>query len=299
MKKVVISLIAASLALSAAHGQNQFGSGDGSATGNGSGYQGGFDIPPPPDGPPPPMDFSQVEVPQEILDLRTAVVDARDLVRTERAALIESLGEEATPEDVQAALQAWRALPETEAAFDDLRSAQAELREAMKVYRPVPPVIEVPEEIQAKMDDLKGLREDLKASREMVIQALGEDATDEEIRAALEDWRTVNVEAIDATKALAEEVRAWHRENRPQRDQRVREGIRDRRQAFRENAVELRQAHRGLREELANPDLTPEQRREMIRQFREEQRDLLKERKQLRRGGRFNDDGEGGERRPG
>jgi hypothetical protein len=242
------------------------------------------------------------EIPEEVLALHAEVAALRDALRADRTAVIDSLGTDATRDDIKAALEAWHDSPEVVVQRDELNALTKDLRDIVKENRPERPVIEVPEEIEAKRVDLEASREALAASREAVVAALGEDATDEDVRAAIDAWREENSVEIDAAKALAEEIRNWFRDNRPERPDRPfapGKGMKDRFKDFKENANAMRDAHMQFREDLKNPDLTPEQRREIIQQFKQDQQELLNERKQLKRQGRDDGDSVGGGRRPG
>jgi hypothetical protein len=143
------------------------------------------------------------------------------------------------------------------------------------------------------------LRRSLADSRRAAILALGEDPTDEEVQAAIEAWRTANADVLTEVEDLSKELRDWFRANRPGRAAPSRsQGMADRAANFRENAKALRQNRQAMRNELGNPDLTPEQRRAMIQEFREEQRQILSEQKELRRQERLNQGVGGGDRRP-
>lgn len=136
----------------------------------------------------------------------------------------------------------------------------------------------------ALRDEAKALHESLKASREEAIDALGEDATEEEIKAALDAWREAHADDFARLEEIREEVRTYLRENRPERGERggASEAVRERREAFRETSQELRAAREALREALDAAE-TEEERRALIEEFREEQRELMQERKELRR----------------
>jgi hypothetical protein len=127
------------------------------------------------------------------------------------------------------------------------------------------------------------------------VEALKEEgATDEAIRAALATWHEENAEAINAVKALAVQIQAYIRENRPERDpSRLTDRMIQRRQRYRENQQALRQ----LRLQLEDENLTEEERAQIKAQMGE----LLRERKRLMRNKRTDEGGIGGEggRRPG
>ncbi|MGC9452317.1 MAG: hypothetical protein ACP5I4_12820 [Oceanipulchritudo sp.] len=233
----------------------------------------------------PPAEF---EIPEEIVVLRSELESLKVALKESRDALLDELeANEATREEKIVALAEWRAAHEEDIAA--IRDLADQLRDLVDEYRP--DRIDIPEEIQVKRDTLREMRQDLAESRREVILAL-EDPTAEEIRAAIEAWRAENQDLIDETRALAEEIRAWFRENRPHRPPPgLSEGMVQRRAQFRQNIQEMRQ----LREQLMNPDLTEEQ----YEQIRMQQRELLQERKTLMRNKRADEGGVGGDRRPG
>lgn len=257
---------------------------------------------PPPDMPPPPPPSSDIEVPDELLDLHTQVTELRDALRESRNAVLKALGEEASRDETVAALTSWR--EDNADAIAQMRELSAELRDAIREERPRPgggnPVI--PDEISEMRDTLRNQRIALAESREAVIEALGDEATDDQIRAAIEQWREDNADAIAETRALAAEIRNWFRQNRPDRGGNnggPPADVRERRQQFKENASQIRQNRRQFANAMANPDLSPEERAALREEFRSEQQELIEERKQLRRQERIDQVGPGGDRRPG
>jgi len=257
------------------------------------------------EGPPPPMppesslptDF---ELPDDVVALREELTAAREALRASRQELRESL-DGATAEERRAAFEAWR---EANAeSHETVRELADEFHDAIReIYPELPERPErepVPDDIIEKREQIADQRVALRESRKAVIDGMGEDATAEEIRAALDTWRADNADLIAETEALSEEVGAWFRENRPQRERRpARPGARERGQQFRENAQEFRAARQELRAAIEAAE-TPEERRELLRQFREENRELMQERKALRRAERLDGVGSGGDRRPG
>jgi chromosome segregation ATPase len=228
------------------------------------------------------------DVPEEIQIVRGELEALKTELKTSRDALLDELeANNATREEKIVALAEWR-----EANAGTIAQVQ-ELAEQLKAlvdeYRP--DRIEIPEWVQAKRDELRTLRQQLAESRRAAILAL-EDPTEEEIRAAIEAWRAENGDLIAQTRALAEEIRTWFQENRPHRpppggDM---EGMTMRRKQFRQNIHEMRQ----LREQLMDPNLSEEE----YDRIREQQRQLLQERKELMRQKRIHEGDAGGDRRP-
>ena len=240
--------------------------GDGSGDGFGSGWDG--------------------EVPQEILDIRAEMDALKTALHASRDELLATLVD-ATDEERLAALAAWR--EEHAAEFQAIYELADQLRAAIHEYRPDMHV-EIPPDIQAKREQLREMRQTLAQSRQQAILAL-EDPTDEEIRAAVEAWKVQNQEQIAATQQLAQEIRNWFRENRPDRPPPdVTQSMLQRKLRFRENINEAQQLR--LQMEGLDPDS------EEHAALRQQLRSLLQERKQLMRNKRIGEGGAGGDRRP-
>lgn len=240
--------------------------GDGSGDGFGSGWDG--------------------EVPQEILDIRAEMDALKTALHADREALLATLVD-ATNEERLAALAEWRA--EHQEDFEAIYALAEQLRALVHEYRP-DMHIEVPPEIQAKREQLREMRQTLAQSRQQAILAL-EDPTDEEIRAAVEAWKVQNQEQIAATQQLAQEIRNWFRENRPDRPPPdMTQAMVQRKQRFRENINEAHQLR--LQMDGLDPDS------DEYAAVRNQLRSLLQERKQLMRNKRIGEGGAGGDRRP-
>jgi len=231
----------------------------------------------------------EIEVPQEILDLRAELEAAKDALHASREALLEELKTDgATSDEIVAALAVWR--EEHEADILAIQELAAELRDLVQEYRP-DIHIDLPDWMIAKREQLRIQRQELAQSRRQAIAGV-EDPTEENIRAALEQWRNENQEQIQATHQLAMEIRNWFRENRPDRPDPVMTGAMvQRREQFQTNTAEMRQ----LRNRLMDPTISEEERL----QLREQQRLLLQDRKTLMRQKRDQEGDAGGDRRPG
>jgi len=235
------------------------------------------------------------EIPSEILDLRAEIKAMRDDLRDSREEALEALGEDATIVEKRNAMEAWREANSD--ALGEVQELSQELRELIRDYRSEDPRFEIPDDIIEKREALREQRATLAESRKAAIDALGDEATDEEIRAAIEDWREENATAIAAARALADELRDWFRENRPPRPRPA--AVAQRRAEFRKNMQDIRENRRELRQSLQDPNLTEEEREQLIADFREQQREFIQERKALRRQQRLDQGGVGGDRRPG
>lgn len=244
------------------------------------------------------------EMPEEVNELRTEFNDLREQLRDSRQAVIDELGEDATQEERLQALAQWR--EDNADLIENVQGVGDELRETIHAYRPDLPEVAVPQDVRDQRQELNNLRRDLNQSRSEAIAALGEDATDEEVQAAIEDWEADNAEQIEDMEALADELKTWFRENRPARGGRDsamgpqrRQEMQQRRQEFKQNLDTMRQERKALRDEISGSDLTPEERQAKIQEFRDDQRQLMEERKQLKREQRRSGGDTGGDRRPG
>jgi post-segregation antitoxin (ccd killing protein) len=293
MKKLIITLCSLGLMFSLAQAQQNGPGGPGYGDGSGN---------PPADVPPPPPDIIPPdvgnEIPEEIVLLHQEVKALRDALRDSRQAVLEGLDEDATREERMEALETWRT--ENSEQIEEVRSLSEELRALVRENRPNGPWVDVPEEIVALREQLHAQRQVLAESRQQVIAGLGENPTDEEVRAAIEAWRETNADAIAEAQNLAEQLREWFRANRPDRPGAAfSPGMALRREAFRNNIREMQQNRMQLRTQLQNPDLTDPERQQIMATFREQQRELMQERKSLKRQQRISQGGVGGDRRPG
>lgn len=289
MKHLLITLLAMGLLIGTAQGQMQ-GPGDGPGDGGPA-----VDVPQEPQLPP-------LDVDPEVLADITALFDQvkalREDLRVSRTAAIEALGVDPTREAVIVALEAWRT--EYAGTIETMQALSEELRALIDEYRPEGPLVDIPEDILADREELKDRRLALAESRRDAILALGEDPTDEAVREALEAWRTANADEIEAVRELAQSIRDWFRENRPGRHERkVTPDMARRRMEFRDNLQAMHENRKDLRIQMQDPTLTPEERHAIMQQFRQEQKDLMQERKQLKRQERIDQGEGGGDRRPG
>ena len=155
--------------------------------------------------------------------------------------------------------------------------------------------VELPPELEAIKAQLEEAREPLMESRQALVNELkANGATDAEIRAALATWHVENADAIAAMKTLAEQIQAYIRENRPEREPlQFTQRMRERHQNMIQNQTQLREQ----RLLLENENLGEQERNQIKAQIGE----LLRERKHLMRNKRADEGGNGGDngRRPG
>lgn len=192
-------------------------------------------------------------------------------------------------------LQAERAAIQSQIA--DLRQTSNQLKEQMKgLGMERGEMIEIPEELQAARDALRELSKTLADSRraavETALAALADDATVEEKAAArtaaLEAWSAdeANAAALAERDALRETVSSQMSEYRP--DGGMREGatetVRNRIREFRNSAefAAMKEERAALREQLDASE-TEEEKEALIAAFREKYKDLIQERRELKR----------------
>lgn len=250
-------------------------------------------------GPPPVRPPFRGEVPEEVQNLHAQIDTIRDTLKTSREAAIAALGEDPTREAVMATIAAWQS--ENEGPLAEMEALTAQLRTLIQENRPSDSNRpEIPAETLQAREALKARRDALADSRREAIVALGENPTDEAVRAAIEAWRTANADEIAAIEALAAELRDGFRDMRPERPGMNRDaGMIARHEGFKQNAEALRQNRQELRQQMQDPSLTPEERRALMQQFRDEQKEVLQARRELLRQKRAAESGAGGDRRPG
>jgi len=132
----------------------------------------------------------------------------------------------------------------------------------------------------------------LKQDRDALLAQLQEQgATDEEVRAALMAWREEHAGDVGEIRELAQQIRNYFRENRPERpDPTVTQAMLNRRERFRINTQEIVQ----LRQQLRTMD--PED--EACQELRQQLQQKLQERKVMLRNKRTQEGGgAGGDRR--
>jgi hypothetical protein len=159
---------------------------------------------------------------------------------------------------------------------------------------------DVPGDVQQAFDDAKAGRETLRVEREAAIAALGEDPTDDALRAALEQWRSENEEQIAEIRENAEVVREYFRAQREERQQSGEsDGMKQRRMQFREEVQVMREAQEQLRLQLQNGELSEADREALVQAFREENRETMRKLKAIKRQQRLEQGDGGGDRRQG
>lgn len=159
---------------------------------------------------------------------------------------------------------------------------------------------DVPDDVLQAFNDGKTEREALRVDRDAAIAALGEDPTDDAMRAALEQWRSENEDRIAEIRANAETVREYFRAQREERQQSGEsDGMKRRRMQFREDVQVMREAQEQLRLQLQNEELSEEDREALVNAFREENRETMRKLKAIKRQQRLEQGDGGGDRRQG
>lgn len=244
--------------------------------------------------------------------IRTEFREQIQRVRQQRLALheelmqrLDELPEDATEEEVQAVREQFFA--DRAAEIERIRSQNQQLRrEAIQQGlggNVSPParkdfVNQLPEALQEQIAAHREAVKDLRTSwQDYLAEQFGEDGepTPEEIREARQTWADLNAETIAAVRdegqAIRDEVRTYREENglpvgpggiEPSPEMRQLRG------QLRAKQGEMLQRRQQLREDMQGVD--PEERRQMLREFREEQRQRRAEIRELRREMRQQDD---------
>lgn len=246
------------------------------------------------------------QVPEEIREMRGDLQQLRDEIRESRQAALAGLGTDATPAQRRAALAEWQS-----ANADRIAAAEAlaaSIREAIQENRPVRPERperpqrpNVPSEIAEKQAERNSLQNQLAEARAALIAELRAEGADADaIADAMAAWREENADLIAQVQGLGQEIAAWAQSQRPERGERPGNPEMDQRRAeFAQNARDMREARANLGQQMRGP-MDPEERQALIEEFRQNQRELMEEQKELRRQQRVGGgDNLGGDRRPG
>ena len=156
------------------------------------------------------------------------------------------------------------------------------------------------EGIETIQNERRAIQQDLVSSREALLLELeASEATEEEIREALDSWRSAHLEQFEQLQALQQQLMEHVQAARP--DRQVRPGpdaeVQSRREEFRAVAAEIAERRRAAKDAL-DAAQTAEERRAILDGFREEQRERMDEQKELRRAERRGGEQAGGARRP-
>jgi len=233
-------------------------------------------------------------IPDELADKMDDLREARAALRADLRAILEA-NSEVTEEERRALIDGWReANAEAIAANRTLaQEIRAELRE-LRPERPSP--IEIPDELQAKMDSYRAEREAIATLRRDFLEPFREEPR-EVIRAQVEAFNELYAERIDANKALAAEIRGELSElrgdlpGRPNRPEPTEEVL-ALRADFREKAAEIHETRVAFRAAYAE---AAEEDQEALREaFRAEMRTLRQELNEIKRALRQAERGRGG-----
>lgn len=243
-------------------------------------------------------------IPEGLLNMRGDLQNLRSDIRESRQAVLSDLGLDATLEERHAAMTAWQSanadrIAEAEALAASIRANIMENRPGNRVDRPERP--NVPEDIAEKQAERSSLQGQLAEARSALIAELRAEGADAEaIGAAMAGWREDNADLIEQVQGLGQDIAAWAQAQRAERGGRPENAQMDQRRAeFAKNASDMREARASLGQQMRGP-MDPEERQALIEEFRQNQRELMEEQKELRRQQRIGGgDDLGGDRRPG
>ncbi len=165
----------------------------------------------------------------------------------------------------------------------------------------LPPKKPLPEELKAKMDSYKETQDVLRDELKAKINALGDDASREDVKNAAEAFKADNQERIDAQIAVAKEIHEGLKANRPKHDKGDRPeppaAVKEKADAMKDLHQLLGKARHDLHEALKNA--SKEEREAMIAAFKEAQKDHHQQLKQAKKALReaIRDNAQTGDRR--
>lgn len=151
--------------------------------------------------------------------------------------------------------------------------------------------LELPEDLQAQLDEVRDAREALLSDLKALLEA-NADATQEERKALVEQWRDDNADALaeqrEAMQVVRQSIREWRLENRPERPEgtgecgnedpgQLGDGDGEARMAMIKEQHRVRkEAMETLKEEIENAQ-TAGERKQIIVQHREERMEQMHE----------------------
>ena len=165
----------------------------------------------------------------------------------------------------------------------------------------LPPKKPLPKELTKKMNAYKETQDVLRDELKAKIDALGDDATREDIKNAAEAFKADNQDRIDAQIAAAKEIHEGLKANRPKHDKGDRPeppaAVKEKADAMKDLHQLLGKARHDLHESLKNA--SKEEREAMIAAFREAQKDHHQQLKQAKKALReaIRDNAQTGDRR--
>lgn len=224
-----------------------------------------------------------VEVQTQVDDYRETRQELRDTLKND---YLSALGEDATRDEQKAAIEQFRE------DYAEQISANRELAKVTfeSVRENLPERPELPEEVQALVDQHKGAKSDLQTALKAHLATLPEGTSREDIKAAIAAFNEENADAIAANKDLGKEIRELVRDARgvgselsaefANRDvlSPELEGTRDR---FRNSRQDMMRAVREGRESLEG--LEGEEREAALEVIKEDIREDMKELRNKRR----------------
>ena len=159
--------------------------------------------------------------------------------------------------------------------FDNARKAAEEAlnkaKEAFKNGRP-----ELPDEIQAQKDSYDEERRLLREALKAEIAALGKDATRDQLKEVVANFKVVNAPLIEAQREAAEALRDAAKEARDAQLENAPDKVKDLRNILSQSRQKKKAAHEALGRAIAAAE-TEEKRKALIDEHKAEQRDLHKQ----------------------
>jgi gas vesicle protein len=153
----------------------------------------------------------KAELSDEVKTQLDGIKEKQEALHSELKESLADLGEDATKEEIKAAAQEFKEA--NKERFEAIKAEHEAIREELKAARPERPErpqIELSEELQAKVDDLKQKREELHEAQKEMLTTL-KDASKEERKEIIEQFKEDNKakhqEIKETAKALKEEIR--------------------------------------------------------------------------------------------
>ena len=160
-------------------------------------------------------------------------------------------------------------------AGQKLKALHEKFRENIKAKRGEKP--ELPDDIKADLDAIKEKKDALQAELKATLQNLGEDATQEQRKEAVESFKEANKERHQEIKAAYESIKGQIKESRPDRPERpeLSDELKADLAEIKEKREALHEAQKELHQQLKNA--SADERKEMIAQFKKDNKDRHQE----------------------
>ena len=151
--------------------------------------------------------------------------------------------------------------------LDALREEMVKNGDRKRPQRPQKP--EISDEVKAKIDAVKELEKAMHSEIKAQVEALGKEATREEIKATVEAFKESNKERFEQIKEAHASIHENLKANRPQKPERpeLTEELKTKVEALHAKRKEMHEAQKELHKNLK--DASKEERKEMITAFKE------------------------------